>query len=594
MITYGDHKRTESAQQLRRVADEMAQSLGRMPCGIKRHAALVKLFVSVSELVQALADVDFEANGADINPPRQQQGARLLAGLAFEVARSWRSGFAVSGAIDPDLRQMLAALDCRGEVLTGTAEGYAHYALYPESYLGAAQKSGLDANTCVIGIRSIGLGLAALVAATIGALAPLSVRPVGHPFHRRIRADPALIGDWRNNPSARFAIVDEGPGLSGSSMHAVVAWLRELGIDTERIHLFPSHSGGPGAEASQNAIETWSRCRKHVAMAFERTFSGSPQIPALRDWVAEAVGSPQLTLTEISGGQWRKFHYASEDRWPPSQRGAERRKFLASAGRDRWLVKFAGLGQVGQRKAQSAGMLHEAGFGPQIVGLCHGFLVERWVDGITMDQAGLPRENFIERLARYLAWRAVNLRTLEPGASLAMLADMAVHNASEAVGESRAAELRNWFSKQTPMQGLLRVEIDGRLHPWEFLVCADGRLVKTDAIDHCRGHDLIGCQSIEWDVAGARVEYGFSDSEVAVLSDRLEIDAKRRVNASLIDYFEPCYLGFQMGLWSMAARSEDGPEKVRLTSVAKRYETGLVQFLERSKVVATQRHAAEN
>ena len=59
---------------------------------IRRHAALVGLFISVSELVQALADIDFETGGIDIFSPRQQQGARLLVGLAAEVARSWRNG----------------------------------------------------------------------------------------------------------------------------------------------------------------------------------------------------------------------------------------------------------------------------------------------------------------------------------------------------------------------------------------------------------------------------------------------------------------------------------------------------------------------
>jgi hypothetical protein len=580
MIVYGDHKRTEDAQQLREAAREMAESLDRMSCGIQRHAALVRLFISVSELVQALADVDFGASGVDTNSPRQQQGAKLLVGLAAEVAKSWRSGFAAGGGIDPELLQMLAALDCKAEVLTGTAEGYAHYALYPESYLGAAQESGLDANTCVIGIRGIGLGLAAMLAASIGAPAPFSVRPIGHPFHRHVNAAPQSIAAWRKNPSARFAVVDEGPGLSGSSMHAVVTWLRELDIDTDRIHLFPSHSGDPGAEASQDVRETWSRCRKHVAMTFERTFSESSQIPTLRDWVAEAVGSPQLSLTEISGGEWRTVHYSDEAHWPPSPRGTERRKFLASAGCDRWLVKFAGLGETGQRKRRTAEMLNEAGFGSQIVGFCHGFLVERWTDGTTMDQAQLSREKLVAEFARYLAWRAVNLRTRDSGASLLALAEMAVHNVSKALGENRAANLRNRLSNPSPAQRLQRVEIDGRLHPWEFLVRADGTLVKTDAVDHCRGHDLIGCQPIEWDIAGTRVEYGLSDGDVTKLVEGMGLD----IDNGHVDFFQPCYLAFQIGLWSTAAQSENGQEKARLAKMADRYKVGLIRFLDECRV----------
>ncbi|MDF3214250.1 MULTISPECIES: hypothetical protein [Mesorhizobium] len=580
MIVYGDHKRTQDAQQLREAAGEMAIRLDRMSHGIRRHAALVGLFISVSELVQALADVDFGTGGIDIFSPRQQQGARLLVGLAAEVAKSWRSGFNVGGGIDPGLLKLLAGLDCQAEVLTGSAEGYAHYALYPESYLDAAQKSGLDANTCVIGVRSIGLGLAAMVAASIGAPAPFSVRPIGHPFHRHINADPRSITAWKNNPSARFAVVDEGPGLSGSSMHAVVVWLRELDVDTDRIHLFPSHSGGPGSEASPEARETWSRCPKHVATAFESTFSESSKIPTLRDWVAEAVGRPELNLTELSGGEWRAAHYADEGRWPPSPRGTERRKFLASAGRDRWLVKFAGLGETGLRKKRAAAMLHEAGFGSQVVALCHGFLVERWIDGSTMDQAPLPREKLIAELTNYLTWRALNLRTCEPGASLLALAEMAVSNASEALGEKRAATLRGWLSKPTSAHVLQRVEIDGKLQPWEFLVRADGTVLKTDAVDHCRAHDLIGCQPIEWDIAGARVEYGLSDSDVRTLVEGMEL----AIDRDHIGFFEPCYLAFQLGLWSTAAQSENGGEKTRLAEMADRYRMPLIRFLDECRI----------
>lgn len=583
MIVYGDHKQIRDAQQLREAAYAMGENLDSVPCGIQRHAALVNLFVSVSELVQGLADVDFDIRNMDKNSPRQQQGAKLLVGLAAEVAKSWQSGFTAKGALDRELLRILGGLDCRTEIVVGTAEGYAHYALYPESYLSAALASGLDANTCVIGIRSIGLGLAAVVAAAIEAPAPISVRPIGHPFRRHVSADRQLIEAWKDEPSCCFAVVDEGPGLSGSSMHAVVAWLRDLGVDIARIHLFPSHSAGPGAEASQDIRETWSHCHKHVATTFETTFSENSQIPALRNWVAEAVGSSELHLTEISGGEWRSLHYAHEERWPPSQRGVERRKFLAFTDRDRWLVKFAGLGETGQRKARTAAMLYEAGFGPEVVGLCHGFLVERWVDGTTMDQATLPRERLVSELARYLAWRALDLRSCEPGASLLALAEMAVHNTCEILGETRAAKLRDLLSKQPPVQALQRVETDGRLHPWEFLVCGDGTLVKADAVDHCRGHDLIGCQPIEWDIAGARVEHGLSDSEVAMLVDRVDAALKRHIDADLVGHFEPCYLAFQLGLWRMAAHAENGQEKARLAAAAKRYETGLMRFLDKSR-----------
>ncbi|MER8367393.1 hypothetical protein [Mesorhizobium sp. M1348] len=579
MIVYGDHKRIESARHVRGSACDAAGHIADMPSGIERHAALVGLFIRASELVQGLADAEFEANGMDRNSLQRIAGANLLVGLARDVGRSWGAGFAIDGPIDAEVPRMLAELDCDGEILTGTAEGFAHYALYPESYFVAARQSGLDANTCVIGIRSIGLGLAAMVAAAIGAPAPVSVRPTDHPFRRRLAADPELIGGWRTRPSADFAVVDEGPGLSGSSFHAVVAWLQALGIDAGRIHLFPSHSGGPGPEASADSREAWTVCQKHTA-DFERTFPAGSAVPTLRDWVARTIGSTEVSLIETSGGEWRRLHYGSQDHWPPVHRGFERRKFVASAGREKWSVKFVGLGEIGMHKAETARRLHDAGFGPDVAGLCHGFLVERWIDGTTLDRARHSKEKVVAHLARYLSWRAANLPASEPGASLEALADMAVQNTSEALGESRATELRNWFSRQAPPKTMQRVEIDGRLHPWEFILSRGGRLVKTDALDHCRSHDLIGCQDIAWDIAGARVEYSLSNAATAALCKAVEATTSRPVDANLVHYYEPCYLAFQLGLWSMAARSGDDREQIRLAAAARRYTAMLLRFLD--------------
>ena len=99
-------------------------------------------------------------------------------------------------------------------------EGYSFYALYPEAYLEAASAlAGTPVHA--IGIRSIGLGLAALIAAACDGAMPISVRPVGHPFQRELRLSPALQRRLLEGaPDTVYAIADEGPGLSGSSFSA--------------------------------------------------------------------------------------------------------------------------------------------------------------------------------------------------------------------------------------------------------------------------------------------------------------------------------------------------------------------------------------
>ncbi|WP_292314331.1 hypothetical protein [Mesorhizobium sp.] len=489
------------------------------------------------------------------------------------MLRSWQHGFAQSGSLDASLLAKLAAIDCGSAITTGAAEGYALYALYPETYQLGALRSGLDANTCVIGIRSIGLGLAAMVAAALHAPPPISVRPIGHPFSRHISAAPELLDSWRDRPQARFAIVDEGPGLSGSSFHAVIVWLRRQGIDQERIHLFPSHRGGPGAQADAATVAALSQCQSHVA-GFEDVFDGAVA-PGLRDWLGHLLGKADVELQEISGGAWRDYLSVPTGAWPPAFPAFERRKFMATSGGERWLVKFAGLGETGRRKLGTAKALHEAGFGAQPAGLCHGFLMERWIDAGRLDREGPARDLLIEWLGRYLGWRAARLQTEEAGASLDQLARMAVQNCEEALGERFALALQSWFACQPSPGPRRRVEIDGRLHAWEFLVSPHGSLLKTDAFDHCRSHDLIGCQGIEWDIAGARVEHDLSAAELS----KLVVCIETSIDRDLVDYFEPCYLAFQLGLWTIARQSADDEDRMRSTRAVERYKTGLVRLL---------------
>jgi hypothetical protein len=155
---------------------------------------------------------------------------------------------------------------------------------------------------------------------------------------------------------------------------------------------------------------------------------------------------------------------------------------------------------------------------------------------------------------------------------------MAVQNCGEALGASRAADLRHWFAARPLPRSAPRVEIDGRLHPWEFLVCPDGTLLKTDAVDHCRSHDLVGCQGIEWDIAGAGVEYDLSDAQLLKLVACAEAAMHRAVDRELLSYMQPCYLSFQLGLWTLADQA-GADERDRLQPPIRRYEAGLARVL---------------
>ena len=207
---------------------------------------LTDAFVLASELAQGLIDAEFALCGADDWTPIHRAALAML----FDLARRLRG--AVSGPID----NPLAGLSLPASVRARTAEGFSHYAVYPEAFLAAGER--VQATT-VIGLRSIGAGLGALVAAACGAARLVSLRPVGDPFRRRLEVAPALEAALLSDLGGPIAVVDEGPGQSGSSFAAVAQWLIARGVGMERIVFVPSHCGEPGPAADNEIRAIWER-----------------------------------------------------------------------------------------------------------------------------------------------------------------------------------------------------------------------------------------------------------------------------------------------------------------------------------------------
>lgn len=555
MLVYGEVETQRDAGEMRATLLEQLTEIRTMPPGRCRHEALVTALVAAGQLVGGLLDNAFSARGED-SP--DQPGMAALTELARAVDRSWR------GEPVPAPGFAFERLDAKGVVRFKPAEGYAFYAIYPETYAEAARRSGLPPDTRVIGIRSIGTSLAPMVSAALGAAPPVTVRPTGHPFNRELRlsrdcADVLLAGD----PPA-YAIVDEGPGLSGSSFSAVADWLAVHGVERGRIHRFPSHPGEPGAMAGPERLAHW-----HASPSHQVPFEAI--LPRLTQWVTELTGPLLAPLADLSGGKWRAYvsPMAAE---APVAGSWERRRYLATTEGGRFLIRFAGLGDDGWRKLDLARKLHAGGFAPEPIGLTHGLLVMRWLDAPGLPDAPPPRETLVEQLAAYLACRATI--PAQAGASLSTLANMARFNTAEALGDDAAALLETHLGNPSRLEPLVhRVETDNRLHRWEWLV-ADGRLLKTDALDHAHTHDFIGPQDIAWDVAGAIVEHDLSEAEAAALQARMAARTGRPVVPELLGFLLPCYLAFQLGAWTMSNGAE--------APVASRYAERLATLLRTS------------
>ncbi|HYO82014.1 MAG TPA: hypothetical protein VES20_11465, partial [Bryobacteraceae bacterium] len=249
--------------------------------------------------------------------------------------------------------ESLVELNLPEQIRVRPQEGFAYYALYPDQYARAARrfKREQQPSRCtVIGIRSIGTTLAAEVVRALGcACESWTVRPHGHPFDRRVCLHPDLqvrVGDWH-------LVVDEGPGISGSSFAAVADALNERGVPDERIVFFPSYEPDREALCSERARARWYRHRIYV-----EPFDEAGLIPS--------------GARDLSGGAWREVVGLDV----PVQPSHERRKYLHE-GR---LLKFAGLGRYGESKLRRAHALVR--FVPQAEKLENGFLVTSWVPGV--------------------------------------------------------------------------------------------------------------------------------------------------------------------------------------------------------------------
>lgn len=496
-----------------------------------------------SPLESLLTAGEIECTFADLDEALGQRAAAITDLVADAFVRDAPEALARA-------RALTAALPRPAVVELRRPEGYAFYALDPASYAALAATLPLSpgAGVFVIGVRSIGTSLSAVVRSALARRGIPSeratVRPTGHPWDRTLALSGTLKERvLRNAEHGEFLVVDEGPGMSGSTFLAVGEALERHGVSPERVRFLTSHRVEPERLLARDAARRWVRFRS----------------------LAPAPFAPRAGAEDFSGGRWRAWVFPDSRDWPPTWAEQERIKAFVRARAE--LLKFSGYPPYDGPVRARAEALAAAGFAPKVRVDGPGFLAHAWIAGRAAC-ARRDRSLLVETLPRYLAFRREAFPTRE--ASPEALETMTRVNSTEALGGDPPVPSLPLVSP---------VEPDGRMQAHEWIV-SGSRLVKTDGAEHADDHFYPGPTDVAWDIAGAVVEWDLDEPHTALLLRRYRRltgdDASPRLTA-----YTAAYCAFRLGYARFAQGSADEHERARWDRACARYRTRLVAALEK-------------
>jgi adenine/guanine phosphoribosyltransferase-like PRPP-binding protein len=420
-----------------------------------------------------------------------------------------------------------------------TPEGFAYYSIDPEGYAEKAQALAGAKSTAIVGIRSAGIALAALCAATAYGTRT-TVRPTGHPYNRHVALSQdqlAWVQQAIRNDSV-FLIVDEGPGLSGSSFLATAEALERAGATRARIHLLGSSHCDPERLVAHDATPRWRRFQFH-------------QIPP----AAKPNG-----LCHFKDHDWRS-EFIPKREWPSSWRQLTPATYISKSGDAVW--KFEGLGTHGQLAFARAQALADAGFMPEIVGRDRGLVGYRFVPGTHLRRHDLNTE-VLNHLARYLAFRKANFQS-HPHDSQE-LTRAVIYNVKQFLHVDLGAF-------DLPISH--SVICDARMMPPEWLRSENG-LFKLDSVAHGDSHFFPGACDIAWDVAGTMFERQMNAEIVANFLDSYKRASGDFAIEERLPFYHVAYAAHHTAFARMARSSITGEaEKKRFGADEQRYLDGL-------------------
>jgi hypothetical protein len=515
---FRDGKKTVST---RKLIAELNRAI-RAASGGNREA-VVDALIRAGELESALADSE---------APAAPTIALVTNRLSHALLRSRLALCGADHLLADLLRQEIPL-----EVTISPPEGFAFYALSPGDFaFGLSPFPALGRHVGVIGIRSIGTTLSALAKAALersGAhVQRITVRPTGHPFDRvtHFNTQQRKWVQTLRQREAVFLVVDEGPGMSGSSFLSVAEALEREGIPADQIHLAGSRDPNLNSLRARDATQRWTRYRwQRVTSQVHEKYRGHVYFGA---------------------DVWRSRHF-SESEWPSCWTQMERLKFLSADGNV--LYKFDGLGRFGREVRERVQRLAELGFGCRVANAGDGMTAYNYVDGRPLQTGDLTPE-MVGRIAEYCAHRG---EFVAAASVHQQLPEMVEFNLAQEFGMTAPLDLESLVCDRP-------VIADGKMHPHEWMRTPDGRILKLDAASHGDDHFFPGPTDVAWDLAGAIVEWRMgADAANLMLQTYRKLsgcDPSARLPAYLL-----AYSVFRMGYCKMAAEAEgESAETVRL------------------------------
>ncbi|HEY8458983.1 MAG TPA: hypothetical protein VIM99_01310 [Blastocatellia bacterium] len=578
MLVYRTQRRNAlTAPMLARLRRSLARA---ERSGATSHDQVTEWLIDFGEFEAGVMDALCPEADADSRTARTLRKAAILFGHAF--ADSWEKKPGEVARRLPDIAHILdelAEAELPVSAPVSPPEGYAYYGLFPETYLESANAFFLESRplrAVCVGVRSIGASLSAVVGAVLErrgvTVKSYTARPRGHPFDRRLWLDPRLAEEWRSLADSHFLIVDEGPGLSGSSLCCLAQKLAELGVPDARVVFFPSWLPDGSQFVNQKSRELWGRRRKY-ATDFERVWIDSGRLT--RDL-------PRGDLADISGGKWRSLFYNDEDARPAAHPQHERRKYVLRGVQGEtaklWL-KFAGLGRYGKAKQPRADALAAAGFAPRALGFSNGFVIMDFVNGRPLTRKDVDSA-LLTKIARYLAFLKSDFGA-DGDAAREEVVEMARVNVAEGLGRRWAERLARSGILERAFDGASACAIDGRMLPHEWLRVGDDYL-KTDGLDHHDDHFYPGCQEIAWDLAGSCVEFALDRRQADYLVGQYRALVHDPGVTARLPFYLIAYAAFRLGYSTMAAKAlRASPDGAKFNSLRRYYASRLKREIDR-------------